>query len=181
MEDVLPSEGEVSFLSLVSGKCNVVGAATMLRRNAVERAGLYDPQVQLGEDFDLWLRIVKSGGRIVYHRRPLYHVRARGDSLSQQPIAMCESVLRILERSQERFQLTAEEHAAVQLAQRRIAAFVHLDRGKSAVFDGDAATAIREIGAANEYYRRMKLRLVLVLLRTAPGLLRFVERIRTRF
>lgn len=180
MEDILPSDGEVSFASLVSGKCNVVGAAMMLRRNAIERAGLYDPEISLGEDLDLWLRFVKSGGRIVYHRRPLYLYRSRAGSLSHQSIPLSESVLRILDRSQERFSLTTDELAAVERARQRITAVLNLDRGKRAFHSGDRATAIRDIGAANKYYRRFKLRLVLALMRTAPSLLRFVERIRAR-
>jgi glycosyltransferase involved in cell wall biosynthesis len=178
MEDVLPSDGEVSFVSLVSGKCNVIGAATMLRRTAIERAGLYDPKVRLGEDLDLWLRFVKSGGRIVYHRQPLYHARYRNDSLSRQSIAMCESVLAIFDQIQKRFQLTGEERAALAQAQRRITAELELDRGKQAFFNGDVPSAIRDIGSANEYYRLLKLRLVLMLMKTAPGLIRLMDRMR---
>lgn len=181
MEDVFPSEGEVSFASLVNGKCNVIGAATMLRRNAVQRVGLYDPEVRPGEDFDLWLRFVKSDGRIVYHRQPLYHYRIRADSLSRQTIPMCESVLRILDQSERRFQLTVEEHAAVEMARRRITAVLTLHRGKRAFSNGDVAAAVRDIGAANEYYHRAKLRFALMLMKTAPGLLRLIERVRARF
>lgn len=178
MEHVLPSEGEVSFASLVSGKCNIVGPATMFRRDSAERVGFYDPEIRCAEDFDLWLRLVKSGGRIVYHRRPVYHHRTRADSLSMQPISMCESVLGILERSKERFQLTVEEHAAVKEAQRRVTAEMSLNKGKLAFFGGDVDTAIRNIGAANDYFRRLKLRVVLMLMKIAPGMLRAMDRMR---
>jgi glycosyltransferase involved in cell wall biosynthesis len=178
MDHVLPSEGDVSFTSLVSGTCNVVGPATMLRRSALERAGFYDPAIRIAEDFDLWLRFVKSGGRIGYHRKPVYHLRSRPDSLSKQSIAMCEAVLRILDQSASRFQLTAAERAAVEHAQRGVTAKLNLLKGKRAFFDGDVAAAIRDIGAANDYYHRLKLRVVLGLMKSTPGLLRFVDRVR---
>lgn len=178
MEDVLPSKGDVSFVSLVSGACNVVGPATMFRRSSVERVGLYDPEIRLGEDLDLWMRIVKSGGRIIYHRRPVYHSRSRADSLSRQSISLYESVLKILGQSEKRFQLTEEERKAVKQAERRVTAELRLHRGKDAFRDGDVPTAIREIGAANEYFRQLKLSLVLVLLKFTPWLVRLMDRAR---
>lgn len=181
MDDVLPSEGEVSFLSLVSGKCNIVGAAMVLRRSAIVRAGLYDPGISLGEDFDLWLRFVKSGGRIVYHRRALYHMRVRADSLSSQTMLMCESVLRVLDQSEKRFALTDAERVAVEEARWRVAAEIALGRSKRAFFAGDVAGAVRDLGIANDYYRLRKLRLVRALMKTVPSLLKLVERMRSRF
>jgi glycosyltransferase involved in cell wall biosynthesis len=177
--DIFPSEGEVSFLSLVTGRCNVMGAV-MARRTTIERVGMYNSDVRHAEDFDLWLRLVKSGGRIVYHRRAVYHLRSRGDSLSAQMIPMCESVLRILGQSEKRFSLTPDEREAVHRAQRRITAELKLFRGKKAFSDGDVKAAIRDIGDANEYHRRWKLRFVLALMKTAPGVLRLIERMRAQ-
>jgi glycosyltransferase involved in cell wall biosynthesis len=178
--DIFPSEGEVSFLSLVSGKCNVLAPAMILRRSAVERAGWYDPALRHAEDFDLWLRLVKSGGKILYHRRVAYHLRRRADSLSHQTVSMCESMLWILGQSERRFSLTAEERAAVDQRQRRIGADLELERGKSAFSDGEVAVAIRHIAAANEYQPRWKLRFVLFLMKVAPGLLKLLMRVRAR-
>ena len=180
MDDVLPSEGEVSFLSLVDRRCNVLGPAITFRRHAVERVGLYDEGFKYGEDFDLWLRLVKSGGRIVYHRDALYHLRIRPDSLSKQTIALQDSVLRIFDKCEDRLDLTADERECVEQARRRVRAEQSLDRGKKALFEGDITTAIRDIRAANDYYRMLKLRLVSLLMETGPALVRFVERMRQR-
>lgn len=179
--DIFPSEGEVTFLSLVTGRCNVMGPGVIFRRAALERAGLYDPEIRHAEDFDLWLRFVKTGLRIVYHRRVLYHLRSRVGSLSRQGLLMCCSVLRTLGQSEKRFPLTAEERAAVEEARRRITAEVQLEQGKRAFADGDVAAAIRDIGAANEYKRTWKHRFVLALMKTAPGVLRRLERMRARW
>lgn len=178
--DLFPSEGEVTFLSLVSGRCNVMGPGVMMRRGAIERMGLYDAGIRHAEDFDLWLRFVKSGGRIAYHRRPLYHLRSRPGSLSRQTIAMHESVLKILDKNEKLFPLTAEESEAVQAARQRITASLQLERGRKAFYEGDVEAAIRDIRDANEYYQRWKLRLVLALMKTAPAPLRRMAQLRTR-
>jgi glycosyltransferase involved in cell wall biosynthesis len=179
--DDFPSEGEVTFLSLVSGRCNVMGPGVMMRRSALEQVGLYDPEIRHAEDFDLWLRFVKKGGRIAYHRRTLYHLRSRPGSLSRQTLAMHESVLKILDKNEKLFQLTPEESEAVQGARRRITASLQLERGRKAFYDGNFEAAIRDFRDANEYYQRWKLRLVLALLKTAPAPLRRMAQLRTRW
>lgn len=175
--DIFPSSGEVTFLSLVNRTCNVIGAAVTIRRPILERAGLYDPDLRHAEDFDLWLRIVKLGGRIIYHRCPIYYVRARPDRLSRQTIQMRESVLQVLEKNERLFTLSGEEQATLNGARKRITADLQLDRGKKAFFEGDVPSAIRDISSANQYKRRWKLRFVLALMKTAPGILRTLARI----
>jgi glycosyltransferase involved in cell wall biosynthesis len=176
--DMFPSNGEVTFLSLVTGQCTVMGPGVMFRRAAVERVGLYDQDIRHAEDFDLWLRLVKSGGRIIYHRCAIYHLRSRQHSLSKQTLEMCMSVLRILEKNEKMFLLTAEERTAVDKARQRITAELQLERGKRAFFEGNGATAIRDITAANQYLQRWKLRLVLLFMKTMPWVLRGMARIR---
>jgi glycosyltransferase involved in cell wall biosynthesis len=178
--EVFRSEGEVTFRGLVSGECNVMGPGIMVRRASIEQAGLYDPEISHGEDLDLWLRFLKHGGRIVYHRRPLYNLRSRPDSLSKQSLKMWTSVLKVLEKNERLFQLTAEEVAAVDAARRRLKAGLQLERGRNSFFEGDVESAIRDIGAANEYYQRSKLRIVLALMRTAPGVLKRIAQLRRR-
>jgi GT2 family glycosyltransferase len=176
--DLFPSDGEVTFLSLVTGQCTVMGPGVTARRAAFERVGLYDPEIRHAEDLDLWLRLLKLGGRIVYHRRALYHLRSRPGSLSRQTIQMCTSILRILEKNEKLFTLSGDERAAVEMTRRRITADLQLERGKEAFFEGAVAAAIRDISAANEYQRRWKLRFVLALMKTAPGVLRAMARLR---
>jgi glycosyltransferase involved in cell wall biosynthesis len=176
--DVFPSVGEVTFISLVNGQCIVLGPGVTMRRAAIERAGMYDPEIRHAEDLDLWLRFVKTGGRIVYHRRILYHLQARPGSLTSQTIKMNISVLRILEKNEKLFPLSMEEQAALNEARRRLTADVQLERGKQAFFDGDLAAAIRDISAANEFRRSWRLRVLIFLMKTAPGLLHRLARAR---
>ena len=152
----------------------------MVRRAAIERAGFYDPSIRHCEDLDLWLRLLKSGGRIIYHRRILYHLRSREDSLSKQEILMYESLLRIYDQIERRFILTKEERTAVERACRHTTAALQLEIGKKAFARGDVTSAIRNISAANEHFHRWKLRFVLVLMKTMPGVLRGLRQMRAR-
>jgi glycosyltransferase involved in cell wall biosynthesis len=73
---LLPSSGEVTFERLLSLECNVITCVTA-RRESFLRAGLFDESLRSSEDFDLWLRIAKQGGRIAYHRHVLAGYRRR--------------------------------------------------------------------------------------------------------
>ncbi|HYJ47544.1 MAG TPA: glycosyltransferase family A protein, partial [Pyrinomonadaceae bacterium] len=53
--DVCPSRGEVTFESLVTQQCTVM-ICSMMRRETVLNAGLFDESLRSSEDFDLWLR-----------------------------------------------------------------------------------------------------------------------------
>src|SRR5215472_1922307 len=64
------SYGEVTFNSLVQERC-VVMVSVLARRSALERAGLFDSNLRSCEDFDMWLRCLKSGSRIIYHNQVL--------------------------------------------------------------------------------------------------------------
>ena len=77
--DLHPSKGEVTFRSLVTQQCNVF-ISVIARREALEKAGLFDESLRSSEDFDMWLRVLKNGGRIAYHGRPLVRSRRRPDS-----------------------------------------------------------------------------------------------------
>ncbi len=74
-----PSEGEVTMEKLISRATSVFISVTA-RRESLIRAGLFDPQIGGGEDWDLWLRVLRTGGRITYHRRAVACYRVRQGS-----------------------------------------------------------------------------------------------------
>lgn len=186
--DVWSSEGEVSFERLITQQCNVLYSATM-RRETVIRAGMFDESLRGAEDFDLWLRISKGGGRIAYHRQVLVRHRRRGGSLSSDPIQMLKCTLQILEKLERTFDLTPAERETLQQGRTRFHAMLHFSEGKKAFYDGDMEAAISGLTEANTFFRSRKTALVLLLLRLAPRLLlraydlrdRFVLRMGTRY
>jgi glycosyltransferase involved in cell wall biosynthesis len=168
--DVAPSDGEVTFERLVMQECTVMTCVTA-RRDVVLQAGMYDETLNCSEDFDLWLRIVKQGGRISYHRRVLVRYRRHRGSLSSDPLWVCENSLRVLDKVERTMSLTDDEREVVKRARARFHATHSFYRGKRAFTEGDTKTAIECLKEANTFFKSRKTALVLILLRFAPQLL----------
>jgi hypothetical protein len=174
-----PSEGEVTVESLLRERCNVMCSVTA-RREALMRAGLFDEELRCSEDFELWLRVLKSGGRIRYQRRVLVRYRRHAESHTADGARLGANVLRMLERAEAKLELTPAERAAFDGMRERVRADSALLEGKRAFFRGDSAAAVARLRAANAHFRSAKLSLVLVLMRLAPGLLRRAYSLRER-
>lgn len=175
-----PSEGEVTFETLLLQKCIVMTSVTA-RMDVIREAGMFDESIRSCEDFDLWLRIVKSGGRIVYHRRPLVLYRRHEGSLSSDRVWMTRHLLAVYEKSASAFNLTPAETEILkeQIASTR--AKLRLFEGKRALTTGGAHAALAHFQEANEHLRSPKLSLVIVLLRHLPRLVIWVFTERERF
>jgi len=166
---VSPSEGEVSFESLVRQKCVVMTCVTA-RMSVIRDAGMFDENLRSCEDFDLWLRVVKNGGRIIYHRRPLVLYRRHEGSLSSDRVWMTRHLLAVFEKSAATFSLTPLEKEILneQITEHR--AQFHLFEGKHRLAAGDTRAALENFKKANEHLRASKLGAVIFLLRYAPRL-----------
>lgn len=175
-----PVEGEVTFERVVSMTCSVIGFVSA-RRDALIRAGLYDESMARSEDFDLWVRVLKQGGRATYRREVLAGYRRRSGSLSADPITMYRSALEAYDKLARREDLTASERRAVLAQRARFYADLRLAEGKRAFFARDIHGAIEGLSDANTVHRSAKLSAALFLLRLAPGLLRRAYELRDRF
>jgi len=61
---------------------NYIDACALVRKSALEKAGMYDRMKIMGyEDWDLWLRIAFSGGQFHYINETLFEYRVRHDSM----------------------------------------------------------------------------------------------------
>ena len=168
-----PSEGEVNFESLVRQKCVVMTCVTA-RMSAIRDAGMFDESIRSCEDFDLWLRIVHNGGRIVYHRRSLVLYRRREGSLSSDRAWMARNLVGVLEKCAATFQLTAAERKVLTENIDDQRALLNLFEGKHALKAGKTSAALASFEKANEHLRRRKLAAVILLLRYVPGLVSWV-------
>jgi GT2 family glycosyltransferase len=163
-----PSEGEVNFESLVRQQCVVMTCVTA-RMNVIRDAGMFDESIRSCEDFDLWLRIVQKGGRIIYHRRPLVLYRRHEGSLSSDRVWMTRNLVAVFEKCARTFRLTPAESEMLNehIVDQR--AMLNLFEGKHALTAGNTRAALASFQQANEHLRRSKLSAVIFLLRYAPG------------
>jgi glycosyltransferase involved in cell wall biosynthesis len=163
----LPSKGEVTFERLVSQECNVITCITA-RRESLFRAGLFDEDLRCSEDFDLWLRIIKQGGHIAYHRQILARYRRRQGSHTSDPIWTCTNFLRVLDKAERILNLTAGEQRTLLQSRDRIQATLDMYEGKKAFFNGDTKSAIKSFAKANRFFKSLKIFLLIKFLPVAP-------------
>ncbi|HEX5966613.1 MAG TPA: glycosyltransferase family A protein [Pyrinomonadaceae bacterium] len=176
---VTPSEGEVNFSSLVQQKCVVMTCVTA-RMSAIREAGMFDESIRSCEDFDLWLRIVKKGGRIVYHRDRLVLYRRHEGSLSSDRVWMTRNLLRVFEKAATTFELTPAERQVLNEQVDDQRAMLNLFEGKHALSAGNTSAALTSFQQANEHRHQPKLSAVIFLLRYVPFLVRWVYMARER-
>lgn len=176
----LPSEGEVTFERLVSQECNVITCVTA-RRESLFRAGLFDEDLRCSEDFDLWLRIIKQGGRIAYHRQILARYRRRQGSHTSDPIWTCTNFLKVLEKAERILNLTADEQQSVLKSREHMQAMLDMYEGKKAFFRGDTKGAIEGLTRANTFFKSRKMALLIRLLPIAPKFFLQLYEVRDHF
>ena len=177
--DLNPSDGPVTFESLITQKCNVM-VSVLARRETLIAAGLFDEQLRSVEDFDLWLRVIKQGGQIGYHRDVLTRYRKHAASLSADPVWMCQHVLKVLDKAAHTLSLTASEKSLLETERARFHAMLLLQEGKRAFFKGDQDLAIGKLTEANRIFRSKKISATVWLLRHMPRALLFAYDLRDK-
>lgn len=177
--DVNQSRGEVDAEALISGRCNVITSAVLARRELILAIGLFDESLRNSQDFDLWIRLAKHGARFHYQRKVLVNRRIYAGSLASDPVKSFAGELRVLEKTSLRDDLTLAERSALESTAKLRRATVELIKAKRCLLAGDFNSASRSFQFANEQLRSWKLRLVLIWLRLAPGLLQRCYRSRS--
>lgn len=166
--EVSPSEGEVTLESLITEQCQVAIFVTA-RKDAVIRAGMFDPSIRISGDFDLWVRMVKQGSRISYTRRVLAQRRCRPDALSANHVGLYEDILRVLDKVRT-FDLTPSERETVEREHTKNVAVLNLYKGKKALADSNPQEAVKYFTDANDFLKSRKIAVTLNFLRFAPQL-----------
>jgi hypothetical protein len=140
------------------------------RRDAILRAGLFDPALRSAEDLDLWLRMAHGGARFSYHDRPLVRYRARPDSLSNDPIWITNHVLQVYRKLSGTLDLNVEDRGFLDAAIQRGEATLDFYLGKKALYAGRNREAQERLGRSNHVLGSRKVTFALIALRIAPGL-----------
>ena len=165
----------VSFTTLVTEECSVV-VSVLARKAAIDRVGLFDEQLSRCEDFDLWLRCLKAGSRIIYHHKVLLRYRRRPGSLSSDPARMASHAAKVLRKMQQGgVPLSEAEKETIRVKLRYFDGNHLFFEGKQAFFAGKYAVALERLQAANQYLLSTRIRLLILLIRLAPELARRVH------
>jgi glycosyltransferase involved in cell wall biosynthesis len=92
---------------------NFVYNSVLVPREEFLSRGGYAAELIRGEDFDLWLRIVESGGEIVVNPEPLACYRLRAGALSANTVELSASTGVVYRRALERGRLTPAQRRLV--------------------------------------------------------------------
>ena len=167
--DFSPIAGEITFLKAVAGECTIAYCA-VVRRDIVIEAGMFDTRLRGSEDFNLWLRILKAGGRIAYQHKPLYRYRKREGSATSDPVWMNERILESLQLAEDTIPMSGEEHAGLERHRHKVKAELALAQGKAAFGDRDWEGAIGHYVEAHTLTPSRKIQAILFLLNSCPRL-----------
>ena len=169
-----PSEGLVTFESLVLCKCTVIGSTVVARRQTLIAAGLFDESFRQGEDFDLWARVAYRGGRIDYRHHIHARRRIHKNNLTEDKIGAFRGQAKALRKLMNEFDIPETLRNKMEKEIEKCDAAVALEQCKKQLVARRYKEAIAELERANVAYKSRKLQLVLYLMRTMPGLVRHI-------
>jgi glycosyltransferase involved in cell wall biosynthesis len=169
-----PSNGDVTPESLLTGKCNVLASAAIVKRDIVIENGMFDGRANSFEDFDLWLRLCKKGAKIGYQRDQMLKYRIRSGSLTGDKLKAAERTLIALNLVEEKYVLTESEKEAWDQQFRCGTTRLDIEKGKINLINGNFAAAKVNFSHASLASNSLKLKLIKYLMIFSPKLLRAI-------
>ncbi len=167
---VCPSDGPATFEALIVERCQIPISTVVARRRILMDLGLFDEKLPRCDDYDMWIRVAFSGGRIAYSRAVQARLFiGRPGSLSASEARMTEACWRILEKCKRTLPLQSSARATVERRAAEIRARYLVEEGKCKLEERRFDEARQLIAEANGYLRSSKLRLVLLGLDIAPA------------
>ena len=173
-----PSNGAVTFESVLDLRCNLITSGTLARREKVIEAGMFEWEKARAHDFHLWLRLLKNGARVDYQRKVLLKYRVHLESLSGDSVQRVEREIDVYHRVLRKIELLPNEKEIVKKHLKRLKFQLEIERGKSFLLAEDYASAEKSFVKANEHKKSFRLQIIIALLKIAPRLLLKIYRLR---
>jgi glycosyltransferase involved in cell wall biosynthesis len=167
---ICPSNGPVTFKSLLTEETQVPTSGTVARRECVISAGLFDERFRCAEDHDLWLRIAHHGGKIAYHRKVLVRRLVRPDSLGSPPGHLLAGEIEVLKKLDWELALPPEMSSLLAGKLRKTEALLDTIQGKRSLLANDSQKAYGFLSRANASSPTLKLRILVAGLHRMPRL-----------
>jgi hypothetical protein len=168
--DASPSEGVVSFRSLLLEECTVLTSTVVARRSVIVDAGGFDASLRRGQDFDLWLRLAQRGVRIAYQRHAMIERIVLADGLSADPVTQLERALHVYSRVLTKLTLDAADRELLERRITAVEAALELERGKRSLRVGRFDAARQHFQRSMALEPHWKLRVGLAFMGIAPRL-----------
>jgi glycosyltransferase involved in cell wall biosynthesis len=169
----------ITFESLVAGRSWVNAGATV-RREVLNRYKGYDATLRQVEDFELWLRMLHGGERILYVPQVLTRYRRWNGSLSSNHRKMFATQLRVLRKAMMKLALNESQTASIRERIAMVRTVARREEGKAAFLKRDFSGATAAFSAAHELRPSLKGRVLISLLTLAPKALWQTYDIKTR-
>src|SRR5688500_5656559 len=134
--DTSPSHGPVTFKSLIRYECNIITSGVVARRAKIVEAGLFHESLRNAQDFEMWTRLLRFGGRIGYQREVLLRYRCRQNSLSGDVMNRLATEMNVLKHIAETYELMPDERQELSRAMELQEASLHLAHGKNGLLRG---------------------------------------------
>jgi glycosyltransferase involved in cell wall biosynthesis len=173
---VCPSIGPVTFESVLTEQTQVLTSATVVRRQRIMTAGLFDEELRRSEDHDLWLRVLYSGGKVEYQRRALVRRCVRADGQGSTPGALLAGEIQSLRKLEQTLDLTQEARALLAERLKKLQADLDFVEGKEFLLAAQPDKAYQSLSRVHAFSPTLKLRAILLGLRIAPRLTVFGAR-----
>jgi len=165
-----PSLGQASFEALVVEHCQIPVSTVVARKAAVVKAGGFDEKLARCDDYDMWLRTAFYGGKVGYSRQVQARLAdGRPGSLGVSRARMAEAYWLILQKAEQKLPLNEAQRSLVRGRAAEIRAKYLFEEGKNDLTAGNFSQARERFAEANHYFKKLKLRVVLLGLKLAPN------------
>ena len=171
-----PSEGMVDFKSLLDLRCNLITSGTLVRKQKVLDAGMFEWERVRAHDFVLWLKLARNGSKIDYQKKVLLKYRVRIKSLTGDSIQNIKREINVFNRLPGIFELSQEEQEIKDKHLQRLNAALEIEKGKTLLLQKDFSRAREAFQSGNSYYRSIKYRFIILTLSISPNLLLYFFR-----
>ena len=169
--DNVPQADQVTFEALLAEDCTVNTSSTVVSREALVVAGLFDESMNRCEDFDLWLRLARAGVRMAYGRDvQIWHRISHGLAANRE--LMKRGRAHVYQKMAAYSDLSPSQRAIVERKRKELETEIQVEIARDALLTGRYEEALSATERANRLLPNRKLSLAALGLRYCPGLLR---------
>lgn len=179
--EINPPRGAVTLESLLKLDCSVITSCTVVRRQCLLDAGLFDTDRRCCEDYHMWVRIAERGGRLAYQQKVLALRRIHSEAITADPSYVIDSQVAVFRKIGESLPLVPGHKAIVEKQIARCMAEIQLHRSKADLMAGNYNEAANGVRFANNFFQSRKLRSVEWIIRIMPRTVRLFYRTRNQW